>query len=380
MVINGLYVTYEYSVKSKDVSSGIAKKIYAQKECFEKIPAKIDFYNPYEENMKRKFFRVCRRIPLYGYFNKIVSHIDFNKIDFVYIRKPWLMDADTLLWLRKIKKVNQKIKILMEVPTYPYDYEMETISMLPLLVKDKLYRGYLKEYVDRIITYSNDDYIWGIKTIPISNGVNLDEEMIIDSNKSMQDINIVAVSNLAFWHGYDRAINGLYNYYLEGGKENIILHIVGTGKELEKLIALTKKCNLCDNVVFYGRKNKTELMEIYKRCRIGLDSLGRHRSHVSFNSSLKSKEYLMKGLLIVSGVGNELDLEIDYPYYMRVSSNDTPIDFKKILEFYHSIYDRSDEYEIRKEIISFGKKKFSMDEVMKPVIDYIKCDLTVEQK
>lgn len=42
--------------------------------------------------------------------------------------------------------------------------------------------------------------------------------------------------------------------------------------------------------------------------------MGRHRSGVSFNSSLKGKEYCAKGLIIVSGVKTELDLDGEFLY------------------------------------------------------------------
>ena len=66
----------------------------------------------------------------------------------------------------------------MEIPTFPYDYEIESYSLWPLLVKDKIVRHFLHNYVDRIVTYSNDKVIWGIDTIQISNGVQITEELL----------------------------------------------------------------------------------------------------------------------------------------------------------------------------------------------------------
>ncbi|SDG82011.1 Glycosyltransferase involved in cell wall bisynthesis [Selenomonas sp. WCT3] len=370
-MIKGLFILYDFSTRNIDISSGISKKIYAQKEVLESLPCKMEFYNPYEYKMDNIIFRVCRRLPLWGYLNKPVVECDYQEYDFVYIRKPWLMDVDTLFLLRKIKKENNKIIIIMELPTYPYDYEMEKISMYPLLVKDKIYRHLLKKYVDRIVTYSEDKSIWGIKTICISNGVKMDERL--DEFTENDEVNIIAVSNLAFWHGYDRAIEGLNNYYSSGGKENIILHIVGTGNELKKLKRIVDKYNLGDKVIFYGRKSKDELIELYKICKIGMDSLGRHRSKVYYNSSLKSKEYLMKGLLVVSAVKNELDYEENYPYYLRIPANDVPVDYNKILSFYHKIYDFDKEENIRRKIIKFGIKTFSMEKAMKSLMRYLRC-------
>lgn len=368
----GLYLVYEFSVKNIDWSSGIAKKIFSQKNCLEKLPAKIFFYNPYENKIGRRFFGVIRRLPFFGFCYNIELDDDIiEKVDFIYVRKPWFIDFDSLRFFKKIKSLNKNIKIIMEIPTFPYDYEMENYSLLPLLIKDKIARRFLYKYIDRIVTYSNDESIWGIKTIKISNGVQLDEELSVDDFITDNNaLNIIAVSNLAFWHGYDRAIVGLYNYYAAGGK-NIKLHIVGEGEQFKKLKKLASELQILQHVVFYGKQGKDKLKDIYSICSIGLDSLGRHRSKVYYNSSLKSKEYLMKGLLIVSGVENELDSHKEYRYYLRLPSDESPVDFFQVRDFYEKAYKNENSNKIRLEIIQFAKKNFLMEMVMGPVCDYI---------
>ena len=42
---------------------------------------------------------------------------------------------------------------------------------------------------------------------------------------------LLAVATLAKWHGYERVIKGLYNYYADGGERNIIFNIVGNGEQ-----------------------------------------------------------------------------------------------------------------------------------------------------
>lgn len=379
----GLYVVYEFSVRNIDLSSGIAKKIFSQKECLEKLPAEINFYNPYEEKMGNKIFSFCRRLPFFGFFYSInLDEDNIKKLDFVYIRKPWFIDFDTLNFLKNIKMINKKVKIIMEIPTFPYDYEIESYSLWPLLVKDKIVRHFLHNYVDRIVTYSNDKVIWGIDTIQISNGVQITEELLLTdaiTYNGDDTLNIIAVSNLAFWHGYDRAVVGLYKYYKSGGKKNIKLHVVGEGRQLKKLKEMVSKFELQNNVIFYGKQNKQQLKKIYECCLIGLDSLGRHRSKVYYNSSLKSKEYLMKGLLVVSGVSNELDLYGKYKYYLRVPADESPIDFNDIISFYEISCKGKKINEIRNEIIEFAKKFFLMDVVMNPVRDYIISSCSISE-
>ena len=369
---NILFIVFEFSISNCDYTSGIAKKIYGQCECLKKSGFNVTFFNPYEKNIKKKSFRIIRRMPLFGYLNHWdIKNLDITDYEYIYIRKPWFMDVDTVLFLSKVKKVNEKIKVIMEIPTYPYDYEIENKSLLPLLFKDKVYRKILYRYVDRVVTYSNDDSIWGIKTLKIHNGVALDEKLTEIEETEDNIIHIIAVSNLAFWHGYDRAVKGLYQYYQTGGKRNFVLHIVGDGGEIKKLEALADNYGLCGHIIFYGRKNKDELETIYKRCKVGFDSLGRFRTKITYNSSLKSKEYLFKGLLIITAVDSELDNYENLYFYHKVPANEIPIDFYEVEQFYDSIYPREDEIAFRRGIIEFGEKNFRFEKVMEPVVDYI---------
>ena len=53
-MIKGLFILYDFSTRNIDISSGISKKIYAQKEVLESLPCKMEFYNPYEYKMDNK--------------------------------------------------------------------------------------------------------------------------------------------------------------------------------------------------------------------------------------------------------------------------------------------------------------------------------------
>ena len=70
--------------------------------------------------------------------------------------------------------------------------------------------------VDRIYTYSEDNQIWGIPTICSSNGIDFDLVSIRKVEKKRESINLIAVAGLAKWHGYDRILRGMGEYYKEG--------------------------------------------------------------------------------------------------------------------------------------------------------------------
>lgn len=185
---------------------------------------------------------------------------------------------------------------------------------------------------------------------------------------------MIAVASLGFWHGYDRMIMGLAEYYnsKEKDKRNIVFHLVGDGKELDKYHRMIEKYYLEDHVILYGKKVGQELDHLYDKCDIAVDTLGRHRSKIFYNSTIKGKDYLMKGLPIISGVKTELDSDIDFPYYLRVPADDTPIKMKSIISFYDKIYNNKDYDEISLRIRKYGLEKYNVNTCMKPILNEMK--------
>ena len=359
--------------------SGVSKKIKMQLLNFQNHG--IDMLAPdfsgkkYSKYINTIFALNTHGPSLFSYrLKKFFNETNLSEIDVIYIRKTSL-DSLSVKVLKTIKKVNPEIKILMEIPTYPYDQEYDGFVKKLLLKKDKKYRGNLYSIIDRIITFSDDDFIFNIPTIRLSNSVDINKVKPKKVSNAINCINIIAVAVFANWHGYDRFLYGLSSYYKNGGDKKIILHLVGNGSELERYKDIVKDTQLEEHVVFYGKKSGDELDKIYDLCDIGLDSMGRHRSGINFNSSLKGKEYGAKGLPIISGVETELDSINDYKYYMRVPANDDKVDINEVLTFYTNIYNGEEtKQEIINNIRNFTQKHFDVGISFKSVVDYIKDD------
>ena len=80
---------------------------------------------------------------------------------------------------------------------------------------------------------------------------------------------------------------------------------------------------------------------------------------------------MAKGLPIVSGVKPELD-DQDYPYYLRVPADDTPLKIEEIVAFYNRVIANKTKQILAEEIYQFGKNNFSFDQTFKPVIDFVR--------
>lgn len=374
----GLYMAFEFNIdKNKDIyeeSDGIIKKIRNQINTLEESNYRIDFWNPYSKR-KHSIRRFARRCPFYYLNNWKFDYSKAHKYDFIYIRKPWFMDGDLIRFLKKFKKYSPKTKILLEIATYPYDEEGKHINMIPLSIKDKKWRKHLEKYVDRIVTYSNDEMIFNIKTIQVSNAIDVKGiKPIKHITNNLNEINLVACSSLYYWHGYDRAIEGIKNYYInkDSVKPDIKFHIIGEGEEQEKYTKMIKDYKLEKYIIMHGRLTGDDLDKVYNLCDIALDSMGRHRSGVFYNSSLKGKEYCAKGLPIVSGITTDIDNDKEYAYYERVSADDKAIDMNFIIDFYNKVYCTGKSREdIINEIVLYSERRFDYSVAMKPIINYI---------
>lgn len=364
-------ILYMAKLNIDNSANGVNKKIKKQIETFNSYGYSV-LYLSLENNSKvKKIFDFLLKI-LYFFPNISYTRVkkvmkENDDIRVVYIRH-YNIDYKTMKLLIKFKQKNN-IRVLLEIPTYPFIHEYNDLrSRLILLYRKKIINFY-KKCIDRIITFSKDSEIYGIKCINISNGVEIPSVQFKYNNKD--SIILVAVAQLMFWHGYDRLINGLLNYYSIKNKQKVVFHIVGDGPELDRYKGMVQN-NICDYVIFHGELSGSKLAQVYINSDIGIDSLGRHRSGIYYNSSLKGKEYAAYGLPIVSGVETEYDFLKNYPYYYRVASDDSPIDISEIVDFYNFIYNKRDYLHIKNVIREKTNQNFSMYITLKPVLNYLK--------
>lgn len=357
--------------------AGVEYKINCQMKEFQKNGYEIEYckYNLDRKGLKKISSNLI-------WLNRSFNQKIINKIlasDAVYIRY-FLLDFNILHILKYVKKIKPDLIIIAEIPTYPYDTEFPGYSFSLWL--DKTNRKNIYKYIDRIVTFSDDKEIFGIKTINVSNGVDIEKIELRQFNESDdKSINCIAVAKLAFWHGYDRIIEGLHQYKLKNGKEKIRVHIVGDGDDalIEEWKNKVIEYNLEDNIIFYGRRVGKELSDIYSKCSIAFDSLGRHRCGIFYNSTLKGKEYLAKGLPVVSGVKTELDDIKDFEYYFRIPADDSPVDFDSVSKFYHNIYDYNDESAVAEKIRAFCLQNFTFSIAFKKVVSAFDSMLSEKQ-
>lgn len=364
-----LFFTLGFSFNSK--KSGIEKKIENQYKSLENNGYEV-FITEFANNIFKIGEKYQCRIPnliLRSYLvcKLLEKFISENKIDIIYIRYEHFSDLFFIKLLKNIKL--KKIKILLEIPTYPYDFEYKnklTLSYLKLFI-DKIYRVYLKKYVDFIVTYSDDKIIFGIPCINISNGVNLEEiSLVNNSHRKLNKIIFTSVSSCYFWHGIDRMISAIESFYEKNKKEEVIFNIVGNGPELK---VLKKKVelnpNLKNKINFLGFCSGMELEKIYDSTDIAVGSLARHRSGLNKMKALKNREYCAKGLPMIFSE-EDSDFE-NVPFVYHILPTEEEIDVEDIIKWYNQL--QITPKEIRKYC-----EKLSWDIQMKKIIETVESN------
>ncbi|WP_289858287.1 glycosyltransferase [uncultured Muribaculum sp.] len=370
--IKGLYF---YGYENADIrfrNAGIEKKVAAQIKALNQSGLscrQVKYPKRFSLSIWRK---IIMRLPFQGPIGDCLSRHK-PEFDFYYIRRPVFLSLPHLLSIRKIRKHNPNAVILYELWTYPFKKELTSrLFDYPLWWKEVCYMPFLKRYINRYVTVSNHNKISGVTTIKMANGIDFDLISPINPLPGNDAIHIIAVAKISVWHGYDRFLQGMYRYYKSGGKQKIVLHIVGTGFGQQKLNEMIKKMNLNENVVMHGFKTGAELDAIYNMCHLGLISLATQDKDIYIHSTLKSREYLAKGLPTIATGITDVFVNTDYKYNLELPMNEKIVDMNRIIAFYDQIYTHATRQQVMTEIREFAERTIAIQTTMKPIIQYIK--------
>lgn len=334
--------------------SGISKKIHYQVKGLRENGHEVHLcYYDFDENGHRCRFVDGTVIKDYGsgVIAGIRQRIDFgcvykyciqNHIEFVYARS--FQNANPFL-IRFFNKLNKlRIKCVTEIPTFPYDQEFSTFSRKQRcqLKLDQLFRNRLAKEMSAIVTFSDADFIFGQRTIRISNGVDFDSIPLHQYKPPIDNsIHLIGVAEVHIWHAFDRLIAGIGEYYENvSNPRKVFFHIVGGVHPTERykanrfhpgLQAIIDKYGIQENIIFHGQLFGEPLDEVFNHCCFAIGSLGRHRSGITVIKTLKNREYATRGIPFIY---SEQDSDFDHqPYVVKAKPDESPIDILQILDF-----------------------------------------------
>jgi len=346
--VNILFLTYH----GFDPASGITKKMFAQVKGLRQNGHTVHLcsYDIAADGSRCRFVD-DKVIQNYGHgalaavrqrlrMGCIYRYCAEQKIDLVYARHFMNASLPLVLLFRHLRRAG--VKSVVEIPTYPYDQEFRgfPLSLRTKLFFDQRFRHSMARQMEAVVTFSDEERIFGQRTIRISNGVDLDTIPLHHPTPTPGELHLIGVAEVHVWHGYDRLLRGLGEYYRRGNVPvKVVFHIVGAvyPNEMEGtdyipgFRPILDEYGLQDKVVFHGQLFGQQLDEVFSRCQFAIGSLGRHRSGITVIKTLKNREYASRGIpFIYSEQDSDFD---DKPYVVKAPADESPIDIQAILDF-----------------------------------------------
>lgn len=249
------------------------------------------------------------------------------------------------------------------------------MKYITIFLKDRICRNFLKGKIDRIAILTKDTRVFGVDTVFIRNGYEFGKDDFNIRYEKKDTINIAAAAAFDWWHGYERLVYGLAEYYKKGGTVPFIIHFAGNGPELSYYRKIVKKTGMEKHVRFYGMRDKNFLKGLYADCEFGCCSLGVYKKGLRFSCELKSREYLAAGLPMLASC--RLDIDSDRKlarYIVRFPNDGTWIDFQKIADAHANLYKNKSQDEIitmRRSIKNRAAELLHMGRAMEYAVEYI---------
>ncbi len=325
--------------------SGVAKKIYSQIKAFKSHGVDME-YARVAQLSNGEYGMVLGDTAIYTYrqgivgklhrltksYRVLLSAIREQCFEFIYYRYDNAMNPFVVWFLYKLKQAG--IKVVVEIPTYPYDGE--TKPSIGKLI-DQLTRRWGAGFFDYIATFSMLPVIWNTPAIRISNGVDLDAIPVRTQKHHPGQFIMVSVAQLNVWHGIDRLVRGMAEYYAATPSVEVKLYVISgeNSPALVRIKQLVNDLNLSDAVYFEGAKYDNQLDEYFDNCDIAIGSLGRHRNGIKTLKTLKNVEYAARGVpFIYSEENPDFDAR---PYVLKCQANESNIDIDKCIRFAKSL-------------------------------------------
>jgi glycosyltransferase involved in cell wall biosynthesis len=175
--------------------------------------------------------------------------------------------------------------------------------------------------------------------ITIGNGIDIQKYPLRVPTKERQnnEIRMLFVGGGHKHHGLARLIWSIYLYYKNINPIlDVQLKIVGDSLEMVNSKNLVEKLKLTSRIKFLGNIKNENLNEIFNWADVGVASLGLHKIGLSKSSTLKTKEYFIRGLPFFWSSADD-DFPNKYPYILQLKSEDSPFDLFQVISFVEKI-------------------------------------------
>lgn len=284
-------------------------------------------YDSSVSSIKRRLGSTHRLNECLAFFD---TYVQSENYDVIYIRRILPITGKLASYIKKWH--NSGHKVVWEIPTW--NSLAKTLYWRILHVQEQLMYTLLNRNIDRIVAiYSAEEIKNNI--LFINNGVDLDTVPIKKVNDS-KTINLICLATFSYWHGYDRLLNGLKDYYASGNAErDIDVYMVGNGN-VDDLKQIVKDGSLEEHVHFTGVCVGNELDRLFDSMDIAVGNLGFFREGVFSDTSIKIREYCARGIPFITALTVN-DFPKNYKYIHTVPMNEDYIDIDGIIDFYDGL-------------------------------------------
>lgn len=232
---------------------------------------------------------------------------------------------------------NQGARILYEIPTYVKSGEKPmNILRRAFGVYSDFWDSKMTKYIDlMVLIFTSDtvmDTMYGKPVVVINNGVDVESIPLRQPEAHEDEVHIMALASMSYWHGYDRLIKSLSQYT---GDKKVMLHMVGgnDGGMLPEWEKLAVDLHVEDRVIFHGKMYGEQLAEIFDLCDVGANALAQYRKNLGATSELKVKEYTARGLPFLCSIKDPALDSAEEPFWLNVENNDSIPDMQQIVDF-----------------------------------------------
>ena len=329
-----------------------------------KLPALLN--RRYFRNYKARLYYYAGNRLLYNTMAKVLSKRAF---DFAFLRYPW-----TTIQLRDLAgKYPCQFVFEHNGKDTEIDYSDMEVGRDYLWRQEHRYRpavlknaaghvGVTRDILDYMLSGSQVD---PRRQVVISNGIDPRTVAPRRMPSESQSLRILFVASPAPWHGVDRLLKGLALYRGDWPIEVILVGDYPTAThELARALGLER------SVQFTGRLVGRELDAVFDRCQIAVGSLALHRLRMTEGSTLKVREYLMRGIPFVLA-GPDVDLtaadEISH-LVLQLPATDEPVDMNQVAQFAKiAMADREHGTKLRK----FAEQHVTMEQKTRDLMQFL---------
>lgn len=362
----------------QDAGSGVTQKMLSQAKAFASMGAKVDCIGYYKDTIAFYcFFGKNRsgphtlasiqnpRLKRFSFWHAVSRYVAKQAYDLIYLRYPSI-DFQVLQTLKKIRKHCRHI--VLEIPSYPlicFDSGFFNVFQFWL---SHLLHPICRHIFDKVIYVGNpSSEIFGIPAQQIPNGI---PEAIRDLPSTgfhlkKNSVCLFCVSNMFLSHGYDRLVQGLGNYYASAKQPPVQVELlfVGDGPCRPVYESLAKELCIPEHVKFLGPLQGDALTAAYREASVGIGPLGLYRKGYQEASTLKTKEYLIRGLPFVYA-GTEIGLDADFPFALQIPNDEQPVSIEAILDFVDSFSSLGSET-VAAQMRSYAEEHFSWEIILR---------------